>query len=72
MVTDTNSRKKQLMVTQENNSGERKLYYPLKHYSKKSTTRLICGKKALERKNQIIEVVWKSKNKRDPAISFSN
>lgn len=57
MVTDTNSRKKQLMVTQENNSGERKLYYPLKHYSKKSTTRLICGKKALESKNQIIEVV---------------
>lgn len=57
MVTDTNSRKKQLMVTQENNSGERELYYPFKHYSKKSTTRLICGKKALESKNQNIEVV---------------
>ena len=72
MVIDTNSRKKQLMVTQENNSMERKLYYPLKYYSKKSTTRLICGKKALERKNQITEAVYRSKNKRDPAISFSN
>lgn len=72
MVIDTNSRKKQLMVAQENNSMERELYYPLKYYSKKSTTRLICGKKALERKNQITEVVYRSKNKRDPAISFSN